>query len=226
MSDKRPCREVLYDPTRGKLVFNTREIVRHPLRFLRTGGPFLTAHHPFCTEYEGHVFHWRGRSWCIGCFFSSISFAVIMLAVLLVWFFDLIPLSRFWLFYGGVAGVAISLLCSILHLTENKKVKAVAKILLGAAFAAMVWSVLIYEGFVASGLGDKIGLILFLYFPIITLMNARRMVEIGKTCQGCDYKGRWSRCPGLEDLLCVMVEEGFLHPAPKKEHPQDEPEAQ
>lgn len=221
MSDKRPCREVLYDPTRGKLVLNTREIIRHPLRFLRTGGPFLTAHHPFCAEYEGHVFHWRGRSWCIGCFFSSISFAVIMLAVLIIWFFDLFPLSRSWLFYGGAAGVVISLLCSILHLAENKKVKAVSKTLLGAAFAAMVWSILINEGFLALGLVDKFGLILFLYFPIITLMNARRMVEIGKTCQACDYKGRWSRCPGLEDLLCDMVEKGFLHPAPKKERPQD-----
>ncbi len=207
-------------------MLNTREIVRHPLRFLRTGGPFLTAHHPFCAEYEDHVFHWRGRSWCIGCFFSSISFAVIMLAVLMVWFFDLVPLSRFWLFYGGVAGVVISLLCSILHLTENKKVKVVAKILLGAAFAAMVWSILLYEGSITSGLDEKIGLILFLYIPIITLMNGRRMVEIGKTCQGCDYKGRWSRCPGFEDLLCDMVEEGFLHPKPKKERPQDSPEAQ
>ena len=149
-----------------------------------------------------------------------------MLTVLMVWFFELIPLSRFWLFYGGVAGVVISLLCSILHLTENKKVKAVAKILLGAAFATIVWSILLYEGVLSSGLAAKIGLILFLYLPIITLMNARRMMEIGKTCQGCDYKGRWSRCPGLEDLLCDMVEEGFLHPELKKERPQDSPEAQ
>jgi len=149
-----------------------------------------------------------------------------MLAVLMVWFFNLIPLSRFWLFYGGVAGVVISLLCSILHLTENKKVKVVAKLLLGAAFAAMVWSILLYEGFVTSGLGEKIGLILFLYMPIITLMNGRRMVEIGKTCQGCDYKGRWSRCPGFENLLCDMVEKEFLHPAPKKERPLDSPDAQ
>jgi len=149
-----------------------------------------------------------------------------MLAVLMIWFFNLIPLSRSWLFYGGVAGVVISLLCSILHLTENLKVKVVAKILLGAAFAAMIWSILLYEGVVASGLDEKIGLILFLYFPIITLMNARRMIEIGKTCQRCDYKGRWSRCPGFEDLLCDMVEEGFLHPAPKKERPQDSPQAQ
>ena len=151
---------------------------------------------------------------------------MIMLAVLMVWFFDLIPLSRFWLFYGGVAGVVISLLGSILHLTENKKVKVVAKILLGAAFAAMVWSILLYEGSVTSALNEKIGLILILYFPIIMLMNARRMVEIGKTCEGCDYKGRWSRCPGFEDLLCDMVEKEFLHPEPRKERPQDSPEAQ
>jgi hypothetical protein len=151
---------------------------------------------------------------------------MIMLAVLMVWFFDLIPLSRFWLFYGGVAGVVISLLGSILHFTENKKVKVVAKILLGAAFATIVWSILLYEGSVTSGLDEKIGLILFLYFPIIMLMNARRMVEIGKTCEGCDYKGRWSRCPGFEDLLCDMVEKEFLHPEPRKERPQDSPEAQ
>ncbi len=226
MSDKIPCREVLYDPTRGKLVLDTREIIRHPLRFLRAASPFLTAHHPFCTEYEGHVFHWRGHSWCIGCFFSSISFAVTMLAVLLVWFFNPALLSRFWLFYGGVAGVIISLLCSILHLTENKNVKAVAKILLGGAFGTIVWSILLYEGSLSSELGAKIGLILFLYYPIITLMSARRMAEIGKTCKGCDYRGRWSRCPGFADFLCHLVDEGFLRPAPKKEHPQDSPKAQ
>jgi hypothetical protein len=56
-------------------------------------------------------------------------------------------------------------------------------------------------------------------------MNARRMVEIGKTCEGCDYRGRWSRCPGFEDLLCDLVEEGFLHGKPKKEHLQNSREA-
>lgn len=149
-----------------------------------------------------------------------------MLAVLLVWFFNPALLSRFWLFYGGVAGVIISLLCSILHLTENKNVKAVAKILLGGAFGTIVWSILLYEGSLSSELGAKIGLILFLYYPIITLMSARRMAEIGKTCKGCDYRGRWSRCPGFADFLCHLVDEGFLRPAPKKEHPQDSPKAQ
>jgi hypothetical protein len=137
--------------------------------------------------------------------------------MLLIWFASPAILSRFYLFWGGVVGVAISLLSSALHLTKNKKVKGVAKLILGSSFAAICISILIAGGDLFTSLDMKAVIIFMIYVPIITIMNAKRILDTTKECEACEYKMRWSKCPGFEDLICKFVDEGFIYAKPRIE---------
>ena len=121
------------------------------------------------------------------------------------------------MFWGGVVGVGISLLSSVLHLTKNKKVKGVAKLILGSSFAAICISILIAGGNLFTSLDMKAVIIFMLYVPIITIMNAKRIYDTTKECEACEYKMRWSKCPGFEDLICKFVDEGFIYAKPRLE---------
>lgn len=208
----RPCLQVIDDPTRGRLVFHARNIIHHPVRFLRVSAPILSAHHPSCSYYEGHIFSFRNRFLCIGCTFSSIGFFSTAALIFIIWYFDVLVLNTFYLFWGGVAGTAASLLASILHLTENKKIKALSKSLLGIAFTAVSWAILLNDGDLWSNIAGKAVVIIGLYLAVITLMTIRRILEISDTCENCEYKMRWSKCPGFQDLVCRLIDEGFIHP--------------
>ena len=212
MSESKSCEEVIYDPNRGKLVINARAVLRHPIRFLRTSGTFLTAHHPFCDEYDGHTFTLRGRKWCIGCFFNSLSFFPTILFMLLLWMFEPTYFIARDLFWIGVIGVVGSLLISASGVTSNKPIKAVSKLLLGSAFAFICFSILIIGGDLFVQFDLKVLTILFIYIPVITILNAKRGWEMEKDCKACDHKMRWSRCPGFKDLICKHIDEGFVIP--------------
>ncbi|MFX0107479.1 MAG: hypothetical protein ACFE7R_04280 [Candidatus Hodarchaeota archaeon] len=207
---KKLCEEIIADPNRGKLVFNRSGIARSPLGFLRASSPLLTAHHPLCDHFKGHTFSLRGRQWCIGCFFNSVSFAIAMVALLLIWFINPAGLSRFYLFWGGAALVMVSLLSSALHLNESTRAKALSKILLGSSFASICVSILIAGGDITAQFNAKALLIFLIYVPVITLMNAKRMYEIFRECEDCEYKTRWSRCPGFHVQVCRMIDAGYV----------------
>lgn len=211
-SINRPCQQVINDPNRGRLIFHGKNIIRHPIRFLRVSAPILSSHHPSCSEYEGHIFTFRNRTWCIGCTFSAIGFFSTAVSLFLIWYLDLFLLNTFFLFWGGVAGTAASLLASIFHLTENRKVKGVSKSLLGIAFAMVSWAILLNDGDLLNNVAGKAVLIIGLYLAVITLMTIRRILEISHTCEECEYKMRWSKCPGFNNLVCRLIDEGFIHP--------------
>ncbi len=114
--------------------------------------------------------------------------------------------------------MVISLIISATGLTERFRVKAVAKFLLGSGFAALSFSILIAGGSIFVEMGSKIMAVLLLYLPVIWVLNAKRMYEIGSECQRCEYKMRWSRCPGFRDILCALLEAGFLQTKTSPEH--------
>jgi hypothetical protein len=121
-------------------------------------------------------------------------------------------LNPFYLFWFGITGTLLSLLSSAFHLTENKKVKVLSKILLGFAFAAVSWAILLNDGILLANLANKMALILALYLAVITVLTIRRLLEISKTCEACEYRMRWSKCPGFNNLVCSLIEEGFIKP--------------
>ncbi|TFF91067.1 hypothetical protein EU545_05775 [Candidatus Thorarchaeota archaeon] len=212
-SDQRPCDAVLDDESRGRLVLDLGHAVRHPLSFLRAISPFPTAHHPQCSHFEGHSISIRGRKWCIGCTFNTISFFSAMSMLLLVWILNPALLNRFYLFWGGVVGSALYFLISFSGITEDRaRAKILSKFILGSSFAAICWSVLLINGLLSPGLEVKLLLILVLYLCFVTVMNIKRSIEILRECEGCEYKMRWSKCPGFREIACRLVEEGFVSP--------------
>jgi len=217
-SEKTPCEEVLLNEKRGRLRFNRKLILRQPLKFLRAVGPILTSHHPFCSVYEGHLFTLRGRKWCIGCFFNSLSF--FMALGLLIVSSITVPfmIDRSYLFWGGAVLVLVSFAMSALHLTENKKLKVISKLILGSSFACISWAILLADG-LTYNLELKFALILTLYLLVVAILSYRRVVEIENECKACEFEMRWSKCPGFKNILCPLIDSKFLYPEP---HPQSD----
>lgn len=207
----RPCEEVLDDENRGKLLLNMRRVLRHPLLFLRVTDPFVSSHHPACNHFDGHIVTIRGRKWCIGCTFNTLSFFSAMSILFAVWLIDQTFFVRFYLFWGGVAISLLYFVVSASGVTdERKRVKIGSKFLLGSGFAFICWSVLLYEGLFAN-LVPKILLIILLYLGFVTILNIKRSYEIFKECGECEYKMRWSRCPGFRDMACKAIDADFLY---------------
>jgi len=217
-SDTRPCEEVLDDKNRGKLLLNMRRVIRHPLIFLRATDPFISAHHPACNHFEHHLLTIRGRKWCIGCTFNTISFFSAMLALLVVWLLDESLMVRFNLFWGGVGFSILYFLVSLSGISEERKrVKVGSKFLLGSGFAAICWSILLYET-IPTNLLEKALLIFLLYFGFITILNIKRSLEIFKECEACEFKMRWSKCPGFRDTACKLIDADLLYTEPISEN--------
>ena len=213
---QRRCEEVLDDEKRGKLILNMRHVLRHPLLFLKVTDPFVTAHHPTCTRFDSHSVSIRGRKWCIGCTFNSISFFGAMLVMLAIWLYDSILLVRFYLFWGGVIGSAMYFVTSLSGLSDRgTKAKIASKFILGFSFAGICWSILLIDGLLAPGLDVKLFFILMLYLVFVTILNIKRSYEVFRECEMCEYKMHWSKCPGFREIACKLVAEGFVYPEEK-----------
>ncbi len=213
MSPRR-CEKILDDENRGRLLLDMRRVIRHPVYFLRVTDPFITSHHPFCDHFDGHILTVRGRKWCIGCTFNAISFFSAMSLLFLLWLFDSNILSRFYLFWSGMATSLLYFLLSLSGVLENKKrVKVLSKFLLGSGFACICWSILLIDGVITRYLPVKLILILILYLGFVTILNIKRSLEIFRECESCEYKMRWSKCPGFREVACKLLDAEFLYAA-------------
>lgn len=188
-----------------------REILRHPIRFLEIASPFLTSHHPACSEFSLHTFEFKGRYWCIGCFFNTLSFVASIAVLLFLWVTPIVSFNRFFLFWGGVAGVLIYLLVSVAHLTETTRSKILSKFVLGSSFAAVVWSLLLANGLL-SMINAKFTLIFLLYLLVVAALSIKRVLETTETCERCEYNMEWRTCPGFRPIVSELLKEGFLVP--------------
>jgi hypothetical protein len=114
------------------------------------------------------------------------------------------------MFWGGVGVVLLSFLLSITGLTEKRKIKFFSKFLLGSAFSSVTWSILIAGESLSYGLAEKLFFIFILYSIVMVFLSAKHIIEYNTTCMDCEYKMRWSRCPGFGENLCELISEGFL----------------
>jgi hypothetical protein len=121
-------------------------------------------------------------------------------------------MNRFYLFWGGVGFSILYFLVSLSGVTENRKrVKVGSKFLLGSGFAGISWSILLFEG-VSTNIVPKALTIIVLYFGFITVLNIKRSLEIFKECESCEFKMRWSKCPGFRDAACKLLDAELLYP--------------
>jgi len=207
----KPCEEVLDDENRGKLLLSMRRVIRHPLIFLRATDPFISSHHPACDHFEHHLVTIRGRKWCIGCTFNTFSFFSALVVLFAIWLVVPDFFVRFYLFWGGVTLSILYFLLSLSNISDGRKrVKIGSKFLLGTGFAFICWAVLLYEG-LFTNLVPKALLILMLYFGFVTILNIKRSLEIFKECEACEFKMRWSKCPGFRDAACKLLDAEMLH---------------
>ncbi|MHA1390240.1 MAG: hypothetical protein ACTSW8_05635 [Candidatus Thorarchaeota archaeon] len=211
-TNPRPCEEILDDTNRGKLLLNVRRVIRHPLIFLKATDPFISSHHPACNHFDGHLVTIRGRKWCIGCTFNTLSFFGTLLALLLLWLIDESLLSRFLLFWGGIVFSILYFVVSLSGVTENRKrAKVGSKFFLGSGFAGICMSILLFDG-LFTDIVPKGLFIVMLYFGFITILNIKRSLEIFKECEECEFKMRWSKCPGFRDTACKLLDAELLYP--------------
>ncbi|TFG95142.1 hypothetical protein E4H12_13910 [Candidatus Thorarchaeota archaeon] len=216
----KPCEEILDDANRGKLLLNMRRVILHPLLFLRVTDPFISSHHPACNHFDNHIITIGKRKWCIGCTFNSISFFSAMIFLFCVWMISDTFFVRNYLFWGGVILSILYFLVSASNITEERKrAKVGSKFLLGTGFAFICWAILLYEG-LFTNLVPKTLLILILYIGFITILNIKRSFEIFKECENCEFKMRWSKCPGFRDAACRLIDQDFLHSETLSENPE------
>jgi len=136
-----------------------------------------------------------------------------MVILLMIWLYNGALLIRFYLFWGGVSAILVYFLVSLSSITEGKKrAKVISKFLLGSGFACVCWSILLIDGLVSPILVFKVLFILVLYLGFVTVLNIKRSFEIVHECESCEYKMRWSRCPGFRDTVCRLITSGFVVP--------------
>lgn len=213
----RDCKGIIEDNERGPLIFSRKEITRRPLKFLKLLSPLLFSHHPSCAKYEIHTFTFRKRRWCIGCYFNTLFFSLSLLFLFAIWALSPLSIDRNLLYYGGLGGLGAYLLIGILPIRETKSRKILSKFILGASFASVFFIIVTAGGSIDFMIQEKAVYIMLLFIVLITALMAKRGLEMSKTCESCEYRMRWSRCPGFTDLVCVLVENGFIIPRPKKE---------
>ncbi|NWF94848.1 MAG: hypothetical protein HXY34_01765 [Candidatus Thorarchaeota archaeon] len=128
------------------------------------------------------------------------------------------------LFWVGLSAVALSFVLSMTHLTDRHRIKVGAKLLLGSGFAGVSFSLLLRGGDIWYAIDVKVLAIFTLYLVAVTLLNGKRLLEMTRECEACDYKMRWSKCPGFRSLVCRLVEGGFLYAKvrPERVPPTDE----
>jgi hypothetical protein len=129
-------------------------------------------------------------------------------------------IDRSYLFWGGAILVLVSFAMSAFHLTENKKLKVLSKLILGSSFACISWAILLADG-LTTDLELKFALIVTLYLIVIIVLWYRRAVEVEKECKECEHKMRWSKCPGFREILCPLVDSKFLYPEPTAQSSSD-----
>ncbi len=214
-SSNRDCEEILFDDKRGQLRFDRGQIARRPLRFLLIMSPFLLSHHPFCSEYDHHIFVLRGRNLCLGCFFNTLFFSFSILTLFFIWIIDETLLDARTLFQIGLVGILCYFPVTLINRSEIRKLKILSKLVLSSSFALICWSILLNNGLLSPGIEYKLILIIFLYLFVVILLSTKRIIELSRTCEKCEYKMRWSRCPGFRDILCDLIEDDFLYPENK-----------
>ncbi|MHA1480791.1 MAG: hypothetical protein ACTSQZ_05165 [Candidatus Thorarchaeota archaeon] len=213
--EQRDCERIIEDKKRGPLIFDARRIIRRPLDFLKVLSPFLFSHHPNCSDFDGHTFRFRNHDWCIGCFFNNLFFFSALTLLFIPWLFVPSAINSRFLLYGGIGGLVLYFLLTILHLTEKIRMKIVSKLLLGTSFASILFVTVTIGGSIEYMIQEKYILIFLLYFLVLSILMAKRALEIMKTCESCDYKMRWSKCPGFNEIICECIEEGFVKPKQK-----------
>ncbi|MBD3408035.1 MAG: hypothetical protein GF411_18085 [Candidatus Lokiarchaeota archaeon] len=102
------------------------------------------------------------------------------------------------------------LLITISGFDKRQPIRIAKKFLLSFSFALVSLSILIAGGTIDYLFTEKVVVIYLLYLGFVVLLMVKRSLELLKTCENCEFEMRWSLCPGFHNIVCELVEQGFL----------------
>lgn len=164
--------------------------------------PILLSHHPNCEQFSNHVYHLKNYQLCIGCFtFYPIVILVFILTSLFVntniyYLINLFYIS--FLFFTP-------LILNILGLTRFKVLKILSKISIGIGTGFQVTFIIFFPYF---HILMKIFFLLDVNM-VVGVIAYIRGNQIKKDCLDCEFKGDWSKCPGMKPITEKLYEHGF-----------------
>ncbi len=164
---------------------STRNLVRRIL------GPYRISHHPFCDNYQDHVYIIRGTKVCRGCTmqYSSMifSFLVIGYGNLFGWWDELTEFQVGLVLYALVLPTIITA-----FLIENRKIKDVARFLLGISFSLAFIQFIFTPNLLIKGW------ILLNFIPGYIYLNKRRVTKNNEVCNQCKEYKNIPYCTGYQ----------------------------
>ena len=169
--------------------------------FLKDISPFLLSHHPLCSSFDDHVYKVGKRRFCVGCFTL---YPTLIILLLTFGFLQITNTQTLMIFFGIGLGLMASILLNLLGLTEKRGVKILSKILLGASFAFLLYSV-----FVSPLL---LVLKILFYFAVSSFMGAislYRIRSLEKTCKECEFDLDHDDCDGFKEVFEKLKRDGF-----------------
>ncbi|MHA1819804.1 MAG: hypothetical protein ACTSU2_10615 [Promethearchaeota archaeon] len=152
--------------------------------------PIILSHHPMCDKFKDHTFRAFGKDLCIGCFITYPTIIIVLIIGYIFKFFN--PENYATLIKHGFWFLSVYIL-SIVGLTKNKKVKILSKIVIGLGLAQIL------AGFWYMPLPKWLNIVVIILFSqgLSTIMNIKRVLEMNKICDKCEWKRDWEHCPGM-----------------------------
>jgi hypothetical protein len=143
---------------------------------------------------------------CIGCFIGFPTTFIALAVLVIASYFGTINLALFDIVLLGVLIEVAALLVKILHHSTHTSVRVVMKIVQATGIAFILFAPLSLPWPAIA----KVLVVLMIWMTLNMAMSAVRMYETGKTCDACQYKARWSSCPGFRETVKKLYSAGFI----------------
>ena len=154
-------------------------------------GPYRISHHPFCSNFKDHVYNIYGKKVCRGCLMQysgmTTSFIVIAFGHFLGWWTGLTEIQVGLVLYFLIFPTIITA-----FLVNNRKIKDVARFLLGTSFTLAFTLLIFTPNWVIKGW------ILLHFIPGYIYLNRRRAEKNNEVCSQCVEYNKMPNCTGYQ----------------------------
>ncbi|MFX1282848.1 MAG: hypothetical protein ACFFB5_04300 [Promethearchaeota archaeon] len=173
-------------------------------------GPYRISHHPFCDHFKDHIYIIRGTKVCRGCVmqYSGMIFTFIIISIgyLLGWWYGLTEIQVGLVLYALVFPTVLTA-----FLIENRKIKDIARFLLGISFSLAFIQFIFTPNWLIKGW------ILLNFIPGYIYLNHRRAKSNNEVCNQCEENDKMPYCTGFqiytdrEKIFLAQAVQGGIH---------------
>ncbi|MHA1978789.1 MAG: hypothetical protein ACW98I_17945 [Candidatus Hodarchaeales archaeon] len=174
-------------------------------------GPYRISHHPLCDNFGEHTYLIRGRKVCRGC---TMQYSGMVLAFLLV-ILGSLPIINYWAAWNEFQiGILLYFLIFPTILTafviKNRKLKDIARLLLGMAFSVAFLLFIFTPNLFVKGF------IIINFLPGYFYLQKRREHKNNEICEECNEYEHFPHCSGYqiyddrEKIFLSQVQQGGI----------------